>query len=317
MRRKWPIALICTGIVLCLSTMLSVPILNFTVHVPGRAVLTYFKALEKHDTNRALTMLDIPHERKLDGVSDDILSGAASVPKQAKVLDSERVNENEYDVKVSYVQGSDTRETTFRVKRDARTFGTIQKWSIKIDQWPVIAIDAGGAPTAQLNGVSIPAGETRVLFPVTYTVGFNSTYLRSDYQTVDVTEPATTSDVHLTGKPTKELTKKVADIVKKQIDECMKATTLMPAGCGFGKETNNQILGDVKWKVKSYPHVTLENGASGIEMAPTSVEFTVSGKQRDAVTAFESTFTDTVTTRMRAKVRIEGNNVTVIQEEAK
>ena len=162
----------------------------------------------------------------------------------------------------------------------------------------------------------MPAGETPVLFPVTYTVGFNSTYLRSDLQTVDVTEPDTTSAVHLTGKPTPELTKKVSEILKKQIDQCVKEKTLMPAGCGFGKETTNQILGDVKWSVKSYPNVTLENGASGIEMAPANVELTVSGKQRDAVTAFESTFTDTVTARMRAQVRIEGNNVTVVQEEA-
>ena len=316
MKRKRPIALISTGLIVCVLTLVSVPVLNFTVHKPGRAVLTYFKALENHDTHRALSMLDIPGNTNLNGVTDDILSGAASVPRQAKVLDSTRVNDDAYDVKVSYVQGSDTRETTFRVKRDKRTFGTVQKWYIKLDQWPVITIDTGGVPTAQLNGVSVPAGETPVLFPVTYTVGFNSTYLRSDLQTVDVTEPDTTSAVHLTGKPTPELTKKVSEILKKQIDQCVKEKTLMPADCSFGKETTNQILGDVKWSVKSYPNVTLENGASGIEMAPANVELTVSGKQRDAVTAFESTFTDTVTARMRAQVRIEGNNVTVVQEEA-
>lgn len=316
MKRKRPIALISTGLIVCVLTLVSVPVLNFTVHKPGRAVLTYFKALENHDTHRALSMLDIPGNTNLNGVTDDILSGAASVPRQAKVLDSTRVNDDAYDVKVSYVQGSDTRETTFRVKRDERTFGTVQKWYIKLDQWPVITIDTGGVPTAQLNGVSVPAGETPVLFPVTYTVGFNSTYLRSDLQTVDVTEPDTTSAVHLTGKPTPELTKKVSEILKKQIDQCVKEKTLMPADCSFGKETTNQILGDVKWSVKSYPNVTLENGASGIEMAPANVELTVSGKQRDAVTAFESTFTDTVTARMRAQVRIEGNNVTVVQEEA-
>ena len=316
MKRKRPIALISTGLIVCVLTLVSVPVLNFTVHKPGRAVLTYFKALENHDTHRALSMLDIPGNTNLNGVTDDILSGAASVPRQAKVLDSTRVNDDAYDVKISYVQGSDTRETTFRVKRDKRTFGTVQKWYIKLDQWPVITIDTGGVPTAQLNGVSVPAGETPVLFPVTYTVGFNSTYLRSDLQTVDVTEPDTTSAVHLTGKPTPELTKKVSEILKKQIDQCVKEKTLMPADCSFGKETTNQILGDVKWSVKSYPNVTLENGASGIEMAPANVELTVSGKQRDAVTAFESTFTDTVTARMRAQVRIEGNNVTVVQEEA-
>lgn len=316
MKRKRPIALISTGLIVCVLTLVSVPVLNFTVHKPGRAVLTYFKALENHDTHRALSMLDIPGNTNLNGVTDDILSGAASVPRQAKVLDSTRVNDDAYDVKVSYVQGSDTRETTFRVKRDERTFGTVQKWYIKLDQWPVITIDTGGVPTAQLNGVSVPAGETPVLFPVTYTVGFNSTYLRSDLQTVDVTEPDTTSAVHLTGKPTPELTKKVSEILKKQIDQCVKEKTLMPADCSFGKKTTNQILGDVKWSVKSYPNVTLENGASGIEMAPANVELTVSGKQRDAVTAFESTFTDTVTARMRAQVRIEGNNVTVVQEEA-
>lgn len=316
MKRKRPIALISTGLIVCVLTLVSVPVLNFTVHKPGRAVLTYFKALENHDTHRALSMLDIPGNTNLNGVTDDILSGAASVPRQAKVLDSTRVNDDAYDVKVSYVQGSDTRETTFRVKRGERTFGTVQKWYIKLDQWPVITIDTGGVPTAQLNGVSVPAGETPVLFPVTYTVGFNSTYLRSDLQTVDVTEPDTTSAVHLTGKPTPELTKKVSEILKKQIDQCVKEKTLMPADCSFGKKTTNQILGDVKWSVKSYPNVTLENGASGIEMAPANVELTVSGKQRDAVTAFESTFTDTVTARMRAQVRIEGNNVTVVQEEA-
>lgn len=316
MKRKRPIALISTGLIVCVLTLVSVPVLNFTVHKPGRAVLTYFKALENHDTHRALSMLDIPSNTNFNGVTDDILSGAASVPRQAKVLDSTRVNDDAYDVKISYVQGSDTRETTFRVKRDERTFGTVQKWYITLDQWPVITIDTGGVPTAQLNGVSVPAGETPVLFPVTYTVGFNSTYLRSDLQTVDVTEPDTTSAVHLTGKPTPELTKKVSEILKKQIDQCVKEKTLMPADCSFGKETTNQILGDVKWSVKSYPNVTLENGASGIEMAPANVELTVSGKQRDAVTAFESTFTETVTARMRAQVRIEGNNVTVVQEEA-
>lgn len=313
MKRRGSFALVVAGALVCVLALFVVPILNLTVYVPGRAALAYFKALEKHDADRAMMFLDAPQPSYGDGISDEVLAGAASVPKQAKVLDSTRVKDKEYDVKVSYVQGSETREITLRLVRGDSGWGTTNAWAIKIEKWPAISIDAGGAPTALLNGTSVEATETPVLFPVTYSVGFNSTYLRSGIETVDVVDPTTTSDVHLTGKPTQELTKKVTEILKKQIDECMKSKTLMPTGCSFGKETNNQILGDVKWKVKSYPAVTLEQGASGIEMAPTNAVFTVSGKQRDAVTAYEYEFTDTVTTRMSAQVHVDGDKVSVTQ----
>lgn len=292
-----------------------IPIFNVTRYTPARAAIAYLDAVGHQDVGRALSLLRAPEPGYLDGLAENILDGAPSLPSRPRVVNTTEVSDDEYAITVAYVQGSTPRETTLTVVRARNRAKVFNNWLVSIERWPVISISATGATVAHINGHPVRTRDVPVLFPVEYTVGFNTRYLQSNLQTANITAPSDQVDVKLDGKPTKALSERVTDIIKEQLDACATSTTLMPTGCGFGFETNNEIIGDVTWKVKSYPTVSLNAGKSGIEMAPANAVFTLTGTSRDAVTGHESTFTETVTSRIKAHVDVDGSKVTVTQFE--
>lgn len=312
---RWIVAVI-AGVVIMAVAVALVPIFNATIYSPAKTAMDYLTAVANHDVKRALSLVDAPRPTVSEGLSDGILNGAPTLPSNPRVETVAQVAPDTFDVTLAYVQGTKPSQITLRVVHATPTLGVFNNWAVQIPQWPTIDITASGIPTGVINGVSVPAQSVPVIFPAEYLVGFNTTYLQSDLQRVTVTGPDDHQKVDLAGKPTQALTDKVSEILNAQLDKCATAKTLQPAGCGFGKDTNNQILGDVTWKVKSYPTVSLETGPGGLTMAASNAVFTVSGRDRDSVTAFESDFTDTITTRITATVNVVGDQVTVTQTES-
>ena len=112
-------------------------------------------------------------------------------------------------------------------------------------------------------------------------------------------------EVQLAAEPTEELRAEVERLVHEHLDECVTATTLMPAGCTFGHDTVNTMLGDVSWEMVEYPDVQLSTERRRLVTAPAEGVAQVSGRYRDIVTAMESDFDEPVSFTFSAAVTIE------------
>src|SRR5699024_4338119 len=75
--------------------------------------------------------------------------------------------------------------------------------------------------------------------------------------------------------------------VTEHLEDCVKAKTLMPAGCVFGYDTDNEIIGDISWSLERRPEISLTSSGNDLELTPSTVEVRVKGRYRDIVTAAE------------------------------
>lgn len=309
--------LVFAAVVVVLFTVAAVPVLNATVYSPGRTVAAYLHAVESGNAAQALGMLVAPPARVSTALTQPTLENAPALPSAGRILD-EQVDGDRATVRAGFNLGESSHEEEFALVRAGHTWGLFDRWLITVEEWPRIALDVTGPASVEINGLSAPAdqGAVPVLFPVGYTAGFDARYLRSEFSRVDLVTPGQVAEVRLQPQPTDVLRGHVQQQVNDQLDACAQATTLMPAGCTFGYETNHQILGDVDWSVVSYPVVSLTTEGAQLTVAPTEAVVEVSGRSRDIVTAYESDFTEQLRIRITAAVLVENSSVTVVPEPA-
>ena len=318
MRNRWSRNLWIAGLVVIVLAVASVPLFNALVYTPANTAKLYLKSLAQGDAEQALALLAAPPADPGNALSPEVLQNAPSVPSQVKVKDSAEVDDDHYSVTLTYNLGANNYETVFSLERSADTWGLFRTWKISLDAWPTLELDVSGADIATINGVSVPVADAGipVFFPLEYSVGFNAQYLQSSVERVAVTGGQEDPRVKLEAQPTQALTDKVQEIVNAQVDQCAEQKVLMPTGCSFGYTTNNDILGDVTWSVDTYPTVELKATADGLEMVSSGARFTVEGRYRDAVTAMESDFRETVDTQITAMVSVVDDQVIVNQTDA-
>ncbi|NJI21466.1 hypothetical protein HBJ00_22980, partial [Aeromonas veronii] len=85
------------------------------------------------------------------------------------------------------------------------------RWAIEQKAWPTLDLDVSGSSTATVNGFSVSAGEVPVLFPATYLVGFDATFLKSKSERAEVTAPGDSPKISLAPQPTAKLEQAVAE----------------------------------------------------------------------------------------------------------
>jgi hypothetical protein len=293
-------------------TVASVPLLNVLIYSPAHTVSRYLSAVENGDAARALGLLAAPEAAVTDALDAQVLANAPSLPHQIDIIDSE-VEDSTATVTARYNLGNASHESEFSLVKPGAAFGLYDRWLIRVDEWPRIALEVSGSQTAQINGVSAPVdeGPIPVLFPVAYDVGFNADYLKSEVSRAELLAPAAIAEVALHPAPTEELQQEVQRQVNAHLDTCAESKTLLPAGCTFGYETNHQILGDVSWRVIRYPDVKLSSEGSQLVITETEADLEITGRYRDIVTAFESDFTEQLTVELSASIRVADGAVTV------
>src|SRR5699024_3961417 len=75
-------------------------------------------------------------------------------------------------------------------------------------------------------------------------------HLKSKSERAEVTAPGDSPTVKLSPEPTAKLEDTVTEQVTEHLEDCVKAKTLMPAGCVFGYDTDNEIIGDISWSLE-------------------------------------------------------------------
>ncbi len=281
--------LLIAALVVVVLSVAAVPLLNFVVYTPARAAESYVAAVARGDAERAFSYLSSPTPTSTMALGSEVLDAAPDLPRdaQARTISTDG---DHATVELSYVLGSRPQSVELSMVKLPAAAGLFNRWAIEQEDWPTLGLEVSGSSTATVNGYSVSAGQVPVLFPATYLVGSDGTYLKSKSESVRVTAPGDSPTISLSPEPTKQLQEAVAEQVKEHMHKCVRATTLHPAGCVYGYDTDNEILGEVKWSLEREPEVSLTAEGNDLELTPTTVEVRIQGRYRDIVTAAEHDF---------------------------
>jgi hypothetical protein len=288
----------------------SVPALNALRYTPAQAVLHYLRAVGAADAHAALRWVRAPATDSA-AFSEAVLDNAADLPQKPTVTAVESTGDTTARVSVEFLLGTASRKLDLDVVAGPGDWGMYRSWAVDVPAWPTLDV-SGGVSNATVNGQSLKLGAADhlpVLFPATYSVASNATYLKATPVRAEALEPGAEVPVTLNPQPTAALTRAVNDRVRSQLDACVKQKVLMPTGCAMGYQSDNDILGDVTWRVTDYPDIRLSSTPEGILLRPAPATFTVSGRSRDAVSAYEQDFTSTVEVNISGKVGVTGDEV--------
>lgn len=302
--------LLISALVVIVLTVASVPLLNLTVYTPARTVEAYMSAIEQGNAERAFSYLSSPTPGSTLALSQDVLSAAPDLPREASA-ETVSTDGDRAKVRLSYVLSSQTHSVDLDLVRLPAAAGLFDRWAIEQKAWPTLDLDVSGSSTATVNGFSVSAGEVPVLFPATYLVGFDATFLKSKSERAEVTAPGDSPKISLAPQPTAKLEQAVAEQVDEHLRSCVKAKTLMPSGCVFGYETDNEILGDVEWSIVREPKVSLTSSGGDLELTPATAEVRIKGRYRDIVTADERDLDETLSFVLGGSVVVRSSQVRV------
>ncbi|MEY2699022.1 MAG: hypothetical protein RL720_978, partial [Actinomycetota bacterium] len=162
------------------------------------------------------------------------------------------------------------------VKRIGNTMGIFESWAFaelplataKVTVWHDASFDVGDSGLIDLR--STPSAKdatvwggtgTYLLFaPGNYVFDHTSTWLTAKQVVVNVASPGDTAEVVVDVQANKDFNKRVQKEVDDYLDQCVKQRVLQPAGCPFGYQTGNRIVGEPQWEVADYPVITVVPG---------------------------------------------------------
>lgn len=293
------------GLLVVVLTVVSVPVLGVVAYGPAQTVKAYFDALDRRDAQAAVGRLLTGEITDGWALTDEALDGAPSLPTRVSVTHAE-TDGDRATATVEYDLDGTTRTQDFSLVRTPGTWGLFPVWLIDPGRLPRLDLVVDGASTVRINSADVPAPRDGlpVLYPVEYSVGFAEHFFRSGVQNTVVDGSAPEVEVRLAAEPTDELRDEVEELVQEHLDGCATATTLMPAGCTFGYDSVNQMLGDVTWEIVEYPEVRLSTERRRLVTAPAEGVAQVSGRYRDIVTATESDFDEPITFTFTAAVSV-------------
>lgn len=300
--------LLIAALLVIVLTVAAVPLLNFTVYTPARAAEAYISAIEHADAERAFSYLSSPTPSSTLALNHDVLSAAPDLPRDAEAT-TESIDGDHAKVSLSYVLSSQTQTVELSLVKLPATAGLFDRWAIEQKEWPTLDLQVEGSSTATVNGYGVAAGTVPVLFPATYLVGFDATYLKSKPERAEVLAPTDTAEIALSPEPTAKLEQAVNEQLTEHLQKCVRAKTLLPSDCVFGYETDNEILGDVKWSLEREPQVSLSASGNDLELTPSTVEVRIQGRYRDIVTAAEHDFDETLSFVMGGSVIVKSSQV--------
>lgn len=300
--------LLISALIIIVLTVAAVPLLNFTVYTPARAAEAYIGAIGHGDADRAFSYLSAPTPTSTLALSDAVLSAAPDLPREAEAT-TLSVDGNRAKVRLSFSLSSREQTIDLTMVRLPASAGLFDRWAIEQKQWPTLTLDVSGSSTATVNGYGVSTGQVPVLFPASYLVGFDATYLKSKSQRAEVTAPGKDTTVKLSPQPTAKLEETVAHQVTDHLNDCMKSKTLMPSGCVFGYDTDNEIIGDISWSLERSPQIGLTASGNDLELTPSTVEVRVKGRYRDIVTAAEHDFDEKLSFVLGGSVVVKSSQV--------
>src|SRR5699024_5933705 len=238
--------LLISALTIIVLTVAAVPLINLTVYTPARAAEAYIDALEDGDAQRAFSYLSAPTPSSTLALSSEVLSAAPDLPREPEA-ETVSVDGEQAKVRLSYNLSSQERPIDLTMVKLPASAGLFDRWAIEQKEWPTLALDVSRSSAPPVNGYGVRGGSVPGPTPASSLLGFDATSLDADSECAEATAPGAAPSVERSPEPTAKLEDTVTEQVTEHLEDCVKAKTLMPAGCVFGYDTDNEIIGDISW----------------------------------------------------------------------
>ncbi|GAA1346507.1 hypothetical protein [Arthrobacter roseus] len=295
---------------------LTIFLVNSRVFGPEQQIRHYFEALKDGSGEEALGILNAPAPKAnpsmLDGPA--LRSAAASIDN-LEVGDPEASGGNRVIVPVTYTVDNVEANSSYILENTGTRWLFFDTWTFVAAPLPTMQLSVINQNTATLNGttVAMPEGQNSfaVFYPGKYESHYTSEYFAAPAQSTVVATRQDKDRIALATRATDKLRDDVGQQVKKFLDECALQKVLQPAGCPFAFDTENRIVGNIKWNITEYPEIVIEPNDGNWIMRPLSGTALLTTTQQDLFTGqiipltIESHFSFT------ARLDVTDSNITV------
>lgn len=262
--RRWPVVAVWGGaaVLVVVAFLVTVAALNATVYSAGGFARGYVDAVDRGDVSSALTLAGVE-------VTDDLDDSLLDVPSLGGLADVHQVSELELGdgtrtVTLGYTLDGVAGESQFVVREAGTRFGFFRQWSFAQSPTATIDVTPRNDPRFEVDGrrVTTTGGDvtTRftVLAPSRFELSHDSTYLHADPVEVSAASVSSTTAVAVDIRPRASFAEVLQTQLDSQLDRsCVTQTVLLPAGCPFGRQVDDRVIGEPAWSMVTHPTVAV------------------------------------------------------------
>lgn len=240
--------------------VVAVVILNATVYGASGFVRGYLDALDRGDTQSALSLAGVT-----PGADDDLLT----VSEKGRISDVQVVSEVATArggrlVTVSFTAAGATRRASFDVTRNGVFGGLFTSWKFQTAPTASLEITPSHDSRFTANSVDIRsksadlATRYTVLAPAVFELAHDTTYLTAPPVTTVAASPGIVAKATVAIVPKKSFVDKVTtDVTRYLRTTCLPQKVLLPSGCPFGEQVDDRLTSAPTWSMTTYPSVSM------------------------------------------------------------
>jgi len=250
------------ALLVVVAFVVTVVTLNATMYSASGFARGYVAAVDRGDVQSALAYAGIEPS---DADGDALLS----VPSRGGIDDVEAVDDVALDdgthaVTLGYTVDGEPAQSQFVVQQTANRFGLFRAW--RFAQAPVASLDVTpqADPRFRVDGRTVTAAQSDVatrylvLAPSTFELDHESAWLTADEQRVVVPSVGGTVSAAVATRAKDSFVESVQDDLDRFLDEeCLPQRVLLPAGCPFGRQVDDRLLGEPTWTLPEHPVVEI------------------------------------------------------------
>lgn len=257
-------------------------VISNNLYSAAGTVSQYLAALERHDVKSALSIPGVlPHDAD---INEELLRASALGKLTNAYVTGEKAGAGGTRVVTAhYTVGSGTSatsgSTSFVMKEATGSWWLVPQWmfaeaplaTINVNVQHSTMFTAGTSPLIDIRAVDdAQAGNLfnasapfAVLVPQEYSFSITGENVSAKSSSVFATKPGDAYEATIAVQLNPKIAERVEKQLTKFLDECVAQEVLQPAGCPFGYETGNRIVGTPTWSVVTYPTVTITAGDNG------------------------------------------------------
>jgi len=280
------------AVILVAAFLSALGALNQTIYGATSFVERYLEAIADDDIATASTTPGVAldaEELAALGLPENVStamfrSGVVEAgPEDVRIVIDVANADGSHSVTASYRLDLAIIETTFDVRPIAPLYGVLNRWEFAVSPLAVIDVTAAHSPLFTVGSLTLDTRATKsgdelaaftqvapylVIAPAVYEFGYTSTLLEAVPTALPI-EPSARAAVTVDSVPTATFVERVQVKVDDYLRECTTQQVLQPAGCPFGIEIDDRVVGEPVWTMVSNPVVTLAPGETAFEMPPT------------------------------------------------
>lgn len=308
----WLVGLLCA----VAAGIVGIALVNAYVYGPEQQIRNYMQALRAGNGEAALGILhaDIPegNPAMLDGKA---LEASVDGLDDVSIGDPETVSDDRVEVPVGYTLDGRQASTTFTLERTGTNWLFFDTWAFVPATLPSLDVSIVNEDRAKLNGelVALPQGKGTfpVLYPGSYTSHYQGQYFTAAKTGAAVTDASDGNLIALATQPTDKLRSTVSDDIDHYLDACAEQNRLGPTDCPFFHYTNDEIVGDITWKITDYPNISIEAYDGRWVIKPLKGTAVLTSKEMDLFSGAVHPLRAEHDFKFKATLDVSGKSVTV------